>query len=77
MLAALLLVGCAIPFVPPSLLLAAAVALVVMTAVVVHPPIAAYALIGITPLWWQASIGAERCRCGAPRRAWRSSWREG
>ena len=34
----------------PSLLLAAAAALAVMTAVVVHPPIAAYALIGITPL---------------------------
>lgn len=49
-LAALVLVGCAIPFVPPSLLLAAAAALAVMTAVVVHPPIAAYALIGITPL---------------------------
>ncbi len=45
-----ILVGAAIPFAPPFLILLGAAGLALMIAVIAHPPFAAYALIGITPL---------------------------
>jgi hypothetical protein len=50
LLLGLLLAGAAIPFVPPVLALVGAAAIALVIAVVAHPPLAAYALIGITPL---------------------------
>ncbi len=45
-----ILVGAAIPFAPAPLVLLGAAAIALMIATVAHPPVAAYALIGITPL---------------------------
>ena len=50
LLLGLILAGVAIPFVPPVLALVGAAAIALIIAVIAHPPIAAYVLIGITPL---------------------------
>jgi hypothetical protein len=48
--ALLVAAGAAIPFAPPRLVVLGTAALVLAIAVIVHPRVAAYALIGITPL---------------------------
>ena len=48
--AAAVLVGAVLPNLPAALVVVALVAAIILTVVILHPPVAAYMLIGLTPL---------------------------